>query len=78
MQPQELTSEQQRVDLIGAYLEKFGCIAGKVITPQLIATYCEALSDVEMRRLKAGLAECLRTADRFPWPSEIRDASELG
>ena len=78
LQPQELTPEQQRTDLIGAYLEKFGSISGKAITPQLIAIYCEALSDLEMRRLEAGLAECLRTTDRFPWPSQIIEASDLG
>ena len=77
LQPQELTPEQRRVDLIGQWLEKFGSIAGKAITPQLIAVYVEALKEVEDRRLVAGFEECLRTATHWPWPAEIRDASEL-
>lgn len=59
------------------WLEKFASIAGRVITPQMIAAYTEALSDIDDRRLTAGFEECLRTATHFPWPSEIRDASEL-
>ena len=77
MQPQELTPEQRRVDLVGEWLEKFGSIAGKAITPQLIGVYVEALKDVEDRRLVAGFEECLRTATGWPWPAQIRDASEL-
>ena len=77
LQPQELTPEQRRVDLIGEWLEKFGSIAGKPITPQLIAVYVEALKDVEDRRLVAGFEECLRTATHWPWPSEIISESEL-
>ena len=78
LQPQELTAEQRRVDLIGEWLEKFGAISGKPITPMLIAVYVEALKDVEDRRLVAGFEECLRTATKWPWPSEIIEASELG
>jgi hypothetical protein len=77
LQPQDLTPEQRRVDLIGLWLEKFAAISGKPMTPQLIAVYVEALSDVEDRRLIAGFEECLKTATHFPWPAEIRDASEL-
>ena len=77
LQPQVLTPEQRRVDLIGEWLEKFGAISGKVITPMLIAVYVEALQDVEDRRLVAGFEECLRTATHFPWPSEIISESEL-
>ena len=77
LQPQELTAEQQRVDLVGSWLEKFGSIAGKAITPTLIAVYVEALADVDDRRLVAGFEECLRTATHWVWPAEIRDASEL-
>jgi hypothetical protein len=78
LQTQELSPEQVRVDLIGSWLEKFGSISGKAITPQLIAVYVEALSDVEDRRLVAGFEECLRTATNWPWPATVRDASELG
>lgn len=81
LQPQELSPEQAhmvaRTDLVGAWLEKFGSISGKVITPMLIAVYVDALSDIEDRRLVAGFEECLRTATHWPWPAEIRDASEL-
>ena len=81
LQPQErnedLNPEQQRVDLVAEWLEKFGAISGKAVTPMVIAVYVEALKDIEDRRLVAGFEECLRTATHFPWPSEIRDASEL-
>jgi hypothetical protein len=63
--------------LVGSWLEKFGAISGKAITPTLIAVYVEALSDIEDRRLVAGFEECLRTATGWPWPASIRDASEL-
>ena len=78
LQPQDLTPEQRRTDLVGEWLEKFGSIAGKAITPTLIAVYVEALRDVDDRRLVAGFEECLRTATHFPWPSEIISESELG
>jgi hypothetical protein len=78
LQPQELSPEQKRIDLIGGWLEKFGSISGKAITPMLITVYYEALVDIEDRRLVAGFEECLRTATSFPWPSAVRDASELG
>ena len=78
LQPQEENPEQRRTDLVGEWLEKFGSIAGKAITPTLIAVYVEALRDVDDRRLVAGFEECLRTATHFPWPSEIISESELG
>ena len=77
MQPQVLTPEQQRVDLIGSWLEKFGSISGKPITPMLIQVYVEALRDVEDRRLVEGFEECLRTVTGWPWPGMVREASEL-
>jgi hypothetical protein len=76
-QPQEFNPKQIRADLIGSWLEKFGSISGKVITPFLIANYVEALADIDDRRLVAGFEECLRTATHWVWPAEIRDASEL-
>jgi hypothetical protein len=78
LQPQDLTPEQKRLDLVWEWLNRFGAISGKAITPQLAAVYVEALKDVEDRRLVAGFEECLRTATHWPWPAEIRDASELG
>jgi hypothetical protein len=79
LQPQEeiLSPEQVRTDLVAAWLEKFGSIAGKAITPQLIAVYVEALADIDERRLTAGFEECLRTVTGWPWPSTVREASEL-
>lgn len=77
LQQQVLTPEQHRADLIGGWLEKFASISGKAMTPQLVAVYVEALKDVEDRRLVAGFEECLRTATSWPWPSTVRDASEL-
>ena len=78
LQPQELSPEQRRVELIGGWLEKFAAIPpGKVVTPFLITVYYEALSDIEDRRLVAGFEECLRAVPHWPWPSEVREASEL-
>ena len=77
LQSQELSPEQVRTDLVGEWLEKFGSIAGRAITPQVIAVYVEALADIDDRRLVAGFEECLREVTHFPWPKDIRDASEL-
>ena len=77
LQPQVLTPEQRRLDLVWGWLNKFGAISGKAVTEQVASVYVEALSDIDDRRLVAGFEECLRTATHWPWPSEIRDASEL-
>jgi len=37
----------------------------------------EALADIDERRLTAGFEECLRTVTGWPWPSTVREASEL-
>lgn len=63
--------------LIADYLEKYATIADRAISPQLIATFAEALSDMPLNRLKQGLERYLKEGDRFPWPSQIREMGEL-
>lgn len=72
-----VTESQQRDNILTEYLEKYACIANRALTPQLMAIYEEALRDVPLTRLKAGLEEWLKEGKQFPWPSELREASEL-
>lgn len=72
------TPEDQRRELIAGYLEKYALIANRALTPELLALYEESLADVPVNRLRAGLKEYLREGDRWPWPSDIIEASELG
>lgn len=76
---QSLTPEKERVALLGEYLYKYAAIANRDLGEdgELIHIYAEALKDVDPRRLQAGLRKYLEEGDRFPWPSEIREASEL-
>ena len=71
------TESQEKAEVISEYLEKYALIANRALTPALLALYLEALSDLPLNRLKAGLKEWLETGDKWPWPSEIRTASEL-
>jgi len=43
----------------------------------MILIYVEALKDLPLSRLRAGLKEWLEEGDHFPWPSEIKEAGEL-
>ena len=63
--------------IIAIYLEKYATIADRAITPQLIAIFAEALSDMPMSRIEQGLKRYLREGERFPWPSQIREMGEL-
>ena len=62
---------------IADYLEKYATIADRAITPQLIATFAEALADMPLSRIEQGLKRYLREGERFPWPSQIREMGEL-
>jgi hypothetical protein len=55
----------------------FAAIANRQTTPLLYSIYEKALKDVPLNRLRIGLAKWLREGDRFPWPSDIREGSEL-
>lgn len=72
-----LTPEQERTALVGEYLYKYSIITGREIIPELVAVFSESLSDLSDARLRAGLEEYLRAGKGFPWPSDIRDMSEL-
>ena len=78
-QPSSLvrTEKQEKAEVISEYLEKYALIANRALTPQLLSLYVEALADLPLNRIKAGLKEWLQEGDRFPWPSELRQASEL-
>ena len=71
------TETQERKEVISEYLEKYALIANRALTPQLLALYVEALEDVPLSRIKAGLKDWLENGDKWPWPSDIRTASEL-
>jgi len=58
-------------------MKKFGLIANRAITPSLMQLFEDALRDLPASRLRAGLAGWLKNGDRFPWPSDIREAAEL-
>lgn len=78
-QEQSLTLEQQRVSLIGEYLYKFAAIANRDLgkSGEVVTIFAEALSDLTPKELERGLKEYLNEGKGFPWPSEIRELSEL-
>lgn len=77
--PQSLaprTEHDDKVEAITSYLEKFACIDNRVMTQQLYSIYIEALEDLELRRIRQGLEEYLRTGNRWPWPGDLRAVIE--
>lgn len=76
LQPQDLTPEQQKADLITAYVEKFAAIAGRAVTPQMYAVYVEALEDCQTRRIEKGLKRYLQEGTNWPWPGTLREYIE--
>ncbi len=77
-QPQSLTPSQQRTALIGEYLYKYAAIdKNRIVDPELIAIFAEALSDLDQKELERGLKKYLKEGTRFPWPSEIIELSDL-
>lgn len=71
------SEDKEREKIISDALEKFALIANRNITPALLDIYVEALSDLPLNRLRAGVKEWLEEGDKFPWPRDIREASEL-
>jgi hypothetical protein len=68
---------RQKQVLVAHYLSDYAAIANRAVTPQLLQIYEDALRDIPVNRLQAGLEKWLRDGDRFPWPSDIREAAEL-
>ena len=76
LQPPGLEPEQQKADVITAYVEKFAAIAGRAVTPQMYAIYVEALSDLEIKRIEKGLKRYLQEGTNWPWPGMLREYIE--
>jgi len=47
------------------------------VDPELIGIFAGALSDLDDKELERGLKNYLQQGDRFPWPSQIRELSDL-
>lgn len=83
----QLTQQQQptslaldtakRQEIIGNYISKYSLIANRAPTQSLYMLFEEVLSDMSPERLERGMKNWLRNGDRFPWPSDIREAAEL-
>ena len=73
-----LTLRQEQTALIGMYLYKYAALdKNRVVDDELIAIFVEALDDLTTKELERGLKRYLKEGDRFPWPSNIIEASEL-
>lgn len=58
-------------------MAQYALITNRVATSEIMQIYEDALADLSVERLKRGLARWLREGDRWPWPSDIREAAEL-
>lgn len=73
-----LTLRQEQTALIGMYLYKYAALdKNRVVDDELIAIFIEALDGLTTKELERGLKRYLKEGDRFPWPSNIIEASEL-
>jgi len=72
-----LAPDKERTALVGEYLYKYAVICNRQVDEEMILIYCEALKDLPLSRLKAGLVEWLEEGDAWPWPSQIREAGSL-
>lgn len=68
-------TEQQLI--VAEYLTKFGMIANRPPTANLMAIYEEALADLSVAQLRRGFKAWMRDGGHWPWPSDIREAAEL-
>jgi hypothetical protein len=73
----QVAERKEKQRLIANYLSDFATIANRVVTPQLLQIFEDALRDLPSSRLHAGLNGWLKNGDRFPWPSDIRQEAEL-
>ena len=77
-QPQSLTPSQQRTALIGTYLYKYAVLdRNRVVDEETIGIFVEGLSDLDEKELERGLKNYLKDGDRFPWPKNIIELSDL-
>lgn len=70
------SDEEIKADLIVDYIEKFGAIAGRVVTEEAFKLYIEALWDIETRKLRKGLKRYLQNGTAWPWPGTLREYCE--
>jgi hypothetical protein len=64
--------------LIGEYLSKYAAIdRNRIVDPELINIFVEALDDIDQKGIERGLKAYLKEGERFPWPVNIRELSEL-
>lgn len=76
-EPQPLQASQpvdEKADLITGYLEQYGAIAGRVITPALYSLYVGVIAsqpDFDLKRIEKGLKAYMETGNRFPWPADL-------
>ena len=68
----ESPASELRKSAISKWLVKFCAIFGKELTPLLIATWCEALSDLSIEAINAACLQAERIAEFFPSPGFIR------
>ena len=65
--------QEAKAELIFGYLQKYALIETRVLTPELIAVYCEALDDFDLRRIRKGLKKYLEQGTRWPWPGTLAE-----
>ena len=76
---QFLTPNQERTVLISEYLYKFAMISNREMPKdgELTKIFVEALDDLSLKEIERGLKAYMKEGDRFPWPSQVRELSEL-
>jgi hypothetical protein len=67
---------EEKAEVITEYVEKFAVIAGRPVTEALYAVYIEALADLELSRIRKGLAEYLKHGTGWGWPGALREYIE--
>lgn len=65
---------ERKAEVISGYLEKFGAIDNRVVTPTLYSIYIEALSRFDLRQIEKGLKRSLEEeVTRWPWPATLAE-----
>ena len=62
-----------REEVIGKWLVMYCSIFDRGLTPLLSATWCHALSDLDIDTINAACGRVLKTAKFFPNPGDIRE-----
>jgi hypothetical protein len=68
----ESPASESREATISKWLVKFCAMFDKSLTPLLKATWCEALSDLDVNTINAACLQAERTAEFFPSPGSVR------